>query len=63
MTLGRASWLGSTTTCGDRSTRSSGFGRLLEAEDLTPDQRECVDQIVLGGERLQALITAALGSP
>ena len=39
-----------------------GFGRLLEAEELTSDQRECVEQIVLGGERLQALIEAALGT-
>jgi two-component system, sensor histidine kinase len=39
-----------------------GFGRLLEAEDLTPDQRECVEQIVLGGERLEALLSTTLGS-
>jgi signal transduction histidine kinase len=39
-----------------------GFGRLLEADELTEDQRECVEQILLGGERLEALITAALGS-
>jgi len=39
-----------------------GFGRLLEAEELTPEQQECVEQIVLGGERLEALLTAALGS-
>lgn len=39
-----------------------GFGRLLEAEDLTADQRECVEEIVLGGERLEAVIAAALGS-
>jgi signal transduction histidine kinase len=38
-----------------------GFGRLLEAEGLTPEQRECVEQIVIGGERLQAVIAAALG--
>ncbi|MGZ8735395.1 MAG: histidine kinase dimerization/phospho-acceptor domain-containing protein [Acidimicrobiia bacterium] len=39
-----------------------GFGRLLETEELTPDQRECVEQILRGGEQLQALITTALGS-
>ncbi len=39
-----------------------GFGRLLEGEELTPDQRECVEQIVLGGERLRALIESALGT-
>jgi signal transduction histidine kinase len=39
-----------------------GFGRLLETEELTPDQRECVEQILLGGERLRALIEATLGT-
>jgi signal transduction histidine kinase len=39
-----------------------GFGRLLEVEDLTPDQRECVEQILLGGERIETLLTNALGS-
>ena len=39
-----------------------GFGRLLEAEDLTAERRaEVVEQIVIGGERLRAVLAATLG--
>jgi signal transduction histidine kinase len=39
-----------------------GFGRLLEDEELTAEQRECVEQIVLGGERLEAMLAAAFAT-
>jgi signal transduction histidine kinase len=37
-----------------------GFGRLLQTEELTADQRECVEQIVIGGEQLRAMLAVAL---
>jgi signal transduction histidine kinase len=39
-----------------------GFGRLLQTEELTADQRECVEQIVLAGEQLGAMLAAAVGT-
>lgn len=35
-----------------------GFSQLLEMDDLTPDQREAVAQIIKGGHELLDLINA-----
>jgi PAS domain S-box-containing protein len=37
-----------------------GFAQLLEADDLTPDQRDSTDQIIRGGNRLLELINEVL---
>jgi signal transduction histidine kinase/ActR/RegA family two-component response regulator len=37
-----------------------GFAQLLEVDDLSPDQRESVDQILSGGRHLLALINEVL---